>query len=120
MNRKRMTNKWVNLALGIVILFVALSNGVDILGSNASWGRNSWGIGWTVVNIEMWVNLFWGVLIFVKRVPNWILLVFGVIDIPLFIYFNFYIKYFFWFQILALIIVCGYFAYGTYRDYREK
>lgn len=48
MNRKRMTNKWFNLALGIVVLFVALSNGVDILGSNASWGRNSWGIGWTV------------------------------------------------------------------------
>ena len=72
------------------------------------------------MNIEMLVNLFWGVLIFVKRVPNWILMVFGVIEIPLFIYFNFYIKYFFWFQIVALMIVCGYFAYGTYRDYREN
>lgn len=90
------------------------------LGSNASWGRAPWGLGWTVVNIEMWVNLLWSILIFVRRVPNWILLVLGVIEIPLFVYFNFYIDYFFWVQILILAVAGGYFAFETYRDYRAK
>jgi len=41
------------MVLGIVVLCIALTNGADILGSNASRGYGPWGIGWTVVNIEM-------------------------------------------------------------------
>jgi len=44
----------------------------------------------------------------------------GVIEISLFVYSNFYIDYFYWFQILILAVAGGYFAFETYRDYRAK
>jgi hypothetical protein len=120
MNRKRTISKWGNLILGLVVLFLALGHGLEILASNAGAGSEPWGIRWTIVNIGMWVNLLWGILIFVRRIPNWILLVVSVSGLVFFAYFNYYVQYFFWLRFLILTIVCGYFVYGTYRDYRER
>jgi len=116
MNRKRTISKWGNLIIGLVVLLLALGHGLEILASNAGAGSEPW----TIVNVGMWVNLLWGLLIFVRRLPNWILLIVSMIGLAFFAYFNYYVQYFFWLRVLILTIVCGYFVYGTYRDYRER
>lgn len=117
MNKKRTIATWFSCILGFLVLFIALGNGLDILGSNAGAGSSPWGIKWTIVNVQTWVNILWGILILIKCIPNWLLLTFGLLGTALFIYYNFYIKDFYWFQILILVVICLFFAYETYKDY---
>lgn len=120
MNKKRTIATWFNVILGFLVLVIALGNGLDILGSNGGAGSSPWGIKWTIVNAQAWINILWGILILIKRIPNWILLTLGILGTALFIYFNFYIKYFSWIQILSLVVICLFFAYETYKDYAVK
>jgi len=78
MNRKRKLPTWLNIIIAVLVLVIALVNGISIVGSNHQLEPGPWGVGWIFVNIQMWVNLFWGVAILIKRVPNRFLFVVGV------------------------------------------
>lgn len=120
MNKKRTIATWFNVILGFLVLVIALGNGLDILGSNGGAGSSPWGIKRTIVNVQTWINVLWGILILIKRIPNWLLLTLGLFGTVLFIYYDFYIKYFYWVQILILVVICLFFAYETYKDYAIK
>jgi len=119
-NRKRKIPTWLNIIIAVLVLVIALVNGISILEGNEGMEPGPWKIGWIFVNIQMWVNLFWGVAILIKRVPNWFLFVVGVMGTILFGYLNVYVQDFFWIQDLILSLSCLFFAYEAYRDYRAK
>ena len=43
MNKKRTIATWFNVILGLLVLFIALGNGLDILGSNGGGGNGPLG-----------------------------------------------------------------------------
>lgn len=120
MNRRRTIATWLNIIIALLVLVIALVNGLSIVASNHELAPGPWKVSWIVVNIQMWMNLLWGVAILIRRVPNWFLFILGLMGTALFGYLNIYVQYFFWFQDLILSLVCLFFAYGTYRNYKVR